>query len=529
MSEKISGELIKQIALLSECSTYSTRRLAIRLGISHTACGDYQKQIKVLGIDYQYLSQFNDIDVETIFHPNFPQRQSKLFNVDADYYLTLIRTTGTKANGQRKKGGYTKKLAYKEYEKKAEAAGERATCRANFYRILRLAEGNKDNTPCWYNDYQPGEAFFEDFVGPTIKYGEHNEFTAYFIVGCFGYSGYQFYRATNTQKTEAWLSFKQDVFFKANGRTVIVVHDNAKPLVTSPIPHLKLNKTYKAFVQHFGFIVRPIPRKSPNFNALAENSAKIFELQVLPLLEQQQFKTLDEINEFIGARLEEINHELREGELESPHEKFYHDEQPALLPLPAKPFEMPEKTRYFKPPKDWKFKVDGIKYPIPHHPNVNKVTVLIRKNEIEVIGNGKSLCIHERLKAGQKHQRDPSHIHEKFKKYLVEDQAYFTNWASNFSPALVSIVNAQFNGVSSPDFTGRTACLEIQRLAKETADQTFLSCCEHVVAHGDLTVPELAEAIRHDVTNPQVVDECLQLLEQLTTQSGSSLGDNYVH
>ncbi len=520
MPNPITGEQIDLIAELKERNNLSSREKGRVIGVTHPVILNYERQMEELGISTAYLSMFNDKEKQLLFHPEHPKRESHLAEVEAPLYLKKIKAS------YRKKSKYTRKSAFKEHKEKYK---EKAGKASRFYKALRDSEKAGSKQLKLSQIYHPGEVFFVDFAGVKLIYGENDELEANFIVGCFGHSNFLKYRATATQTTGEWLGFIQYSQYWAGGKTIRLVHDNTTSLVTSPLPDLRLNKIYQVFKRHFNFIVNPIPKKMPNFNALAEASVKIFTSEVFPNLEKMKFKTLEEINEVIAKYEDKINRRILTGDIESRMDKFIRDELPALGVLPEKGFVMPEMVRKIKPPSTWNFVVDGVRYPIPYDEEITYVTLLIRKKEIEVMSGSKTLCVHTRLKRGDIHDITPTHLPKKYQKYFVETQAHFVNWAKDIAPSVVKFVDEQFNGVSTPDYEGRKACKRIQVLHEESELSLFIGCCDYLVSHDEFDIEALAEAISSDLANPIITADCLALLDQFNAPSNPTNGDNYVH
>lgn len=520
MPAALSGEQIEQITHLIGNKNYSNRKIAVIVGVSHVTIGYYRKKVEQLGITSEFLLTLDYDEKQQLFHPNYPYRQSKKASVDFLYHLKEIN----KYNG--KKGSPNKKSAW---EKEREEKGDNADCLSGFYKkfnaFLKVA-GAQPSLPQFY---QPGEVFFCDFVGPKLAYGPNDEFEANFAAGCFGYSKYVSYQATDFQTTYDWGAFIQKQFKAANGPTIRVVHDNTTALVRIKDSVRTFNKTYQMMYRHHGFIPCPIPRKSPQFNALAEISVKIFETEILPILRAMKFNTLVEMNEVIDKHTYKINHRILSGDIESRYDKYVRDEMPALQDYPDKDFEFPLKTRDIKVPKTWNFSEDGVKYPIPHNAKIKRVILLVRKQEIEVQSNGKTLCIHERLRPGRRHLITPDHLPKKFQKYYIETEAYFVAWAEKLDSAVVELIQAQFNGVSFPDYKGRNSCMKIQKLCTEDNERQFIECCDFVVTYGELTYEELSEAMECKVTDDEVVDRCLDLFKQVHKKHPRDGGRHYAH
>lgn len=513
MPKKISGEKIAHIVRLRTLNL-SAREKAKIVGVKHPTISFYERRIDELQVTSELIDSLSDSDKQALFHPKI-SRSSKKAPIDYEEIHKKLNAP------QPSKGKYLLKHACEEQKEKY---GDAADCRSGFYAKIGDYRNALPQKESLYRDYQPGEAFFCDYAGPKVPYGEEDQSTANFIIGCFGNSGYLFLRATDDQKAEQWMSFIQDTFHSLKKQPYRIVHDNG-PLVASAKPNLKFNKMYQAMIDHYGFIVNPTPRKSPNFNALAEISVKIFEIDILPKILRRKFKTLKELNDFIQACLAKINQRILSEDVESRADKFFRDELPAMRDLTETVYDIPLKTRVFKVPKTWSFKYEGVKYPIPHTRGLKRVTVLIRKNEIEIKRNNTTLCVHERLRSGQKHQVNPKHISKKFQKYFTEDQAHFESWASALSPAVVQLVKSQFNGISTPDFEGRAACIQLQKLAKKTTECNFIDCCDYVVSRGELSVEALRNAIKNELADPKLDQLCLLLGAQFNQPNG----EHHVH
>ena len=520
MPAVICGEQIQEIVHLIENTTYSNHKVAELAGVSHVTVASYRKKVASLGVSFTFLETLDALEVQQLFHPNYPYRQSNKVAIPFEEYRARLNIN------KGKKGAEKIKHCHQDNQEKH---GEDADCRSGFYKKTRdelRGAGDETSMP---QDYHPGEVFFVDYVGPTIQYGSNDEFTANFIGSCFGHSLLVGYEATDYQKNYDWCSYIQSSFKAAGGVTIRVVHDNTKALVTTPKPNLKLNPVYKLMSKWHKFKPWPTPRYSPTFNALAENSVKIFETDILPELLKRHFDTLEEINTFIRKLTDKINSRIITGDSESRLDKFLRDEVPALLPYPDKDFPFPLQVRNFKVPRTWRFKQDGIPYQIPHTPGVTRVTLLVREDEIEVKSGSRTLCIHKKLKRGEKPKVNPNHLDEKYQKYYIENEAYFVDWASKLSPSAVELVKAQFNGVSTPDYVGREVCLNIQKLCVEGKEKAFIDACDFIANYGEFNYEALEIAMSSNAAHIDNAIRCMDMLDQIERDEMNNRGDSHVH
>ncbi|MCH2058027.1 MAG: hypothetical protein MK214_15720 [Thalassotalea sp.] len=523
MPAVIPGDQIKEIVHLIQHTTHSNAKIAEVVGVTRVTVGNYRKKVISLGVSSSLLDHLDELETQQFFHPNYPYRQSKKAPISFDEVSAVIK------KNKGKKG--TENISHY-HEENVKEHGKDADCRSGYYKKIKDHFKNNKDDICLPQYYYPGEVLFTDFVGPTEKYGPNDEFTANFIASCFGYSKYLGYEVTDYQKTYDWCSHIQSRFKQANGVTIRVVHDNTKALVTTPKTrnqNLKLNKVYQLMARWFKFKPCPTPVYSPTFNALAENAVKIFENEILPKLRKRKFDTKEELNAYIAKLTDKINRRKLTGENRSRHDKFYGEEVPAMLPYPEKDFPFPLKVRDIKVPKTWNFKQDGVAYPIPRTPGVTKVTLLIHQDEVEVKSGTKSLVVHKRLKPGEIHKIDPAHLDEKYQQYYIEDKAYFVEWARKLSPSVVTLVEAQFNGVSTPDYSGREECLMIQELCIEGKEKAFIDACDFVEVYGQLSFEDLESVLNSNAAHVKTGLRCMDMFDQIERDEMNNQGDNYVH
>jgi hypothetical protein len=140
-----------------------------------------------------------------------------------------------------------------------------------------------------------------------------------------------------------------------NCKTAVIKNDGMDPVI---------NKTYQDMCVHYGIVVDPADKYSPQQKPNVENAVGIIQKEFLPLLRNKTLTSLIELNQIFRAWLsEKLKQEIRgRGQSRS---YFFELEKPFLKALPSSPYEV----FYFKQAKvhpDCHFIHEKNYYSVPH-------------------------------------------------------------------------------------------------------------------------------------------------------------------
>ena len=101
----------------------------------------------------------------------------------------------------------------------------------------------------------------------------------------------------------------------------------------------KLNPSYQELAEHYQVAVLPARVRKPRDKAHAENSVQNVERWVLAPLRKRSFFSIGEANRAIAPLVKALNEREMAHLGKSRRQLFEELDQPALRPLPEKPYE----------------------------------------------------------------------------------------------------------------------------------------------------------------------------------------------
>jgi hypothetical protein len=499
---------------------WSYRKLAEYLGISHQAVGRKIKVWKEKGITYRDVKDLSLNEATKILLTGRPPRCTR-FTLP-DYVKKAEQIKATKG----KKGVPNIRFHYKAYVEEVGAAN--AVAESTFYAGIKAAS----NTPKFSLTIEenPAERLYVDYAGLRLAIGhKKNKFYVYFIVGVLGYSKKIFIRATTHQKQKDWLDFIQWIFFKIGGIVKFVITDNAKPLVVTPKPELKLTKGYEDFCKHHDVIAYPSPPAKPNYNYAAEIAVKIFNNEIYPYLKEMSFNSIEELNDCLDWLVSPINDRPLSGKNKSRNELFA-IEKPLLRERNPIPHVVPTGQRTVTVDKHYRVKVDQIYYSINHEWYGEKVQVYIYPDKINIKRNNGESFSHTRRKPGDSHAMLLEHMPPEHRALRSETKNHFLTWAKKEEPSLIPFVEAFYTNLHDDNRFAREQCHKLKRLFEKSVNdgvaEEFVIACLMCQASGELKIDSLESMIEVAKLDDDDIMESFIYCQQ--AQQGSQ-GDYHAH
>jgi len=161
-----------------------------------------------------------------------------------------------------------------------------------------------------------------------------------------GASSYTYAEASWTQSLPDWLAshWRANQYF--GGVPAAMVPDCLKSGVKKADRYEpKENETYQEMAEHCGTVVLPARPYKPRDKAKVEVGVQVVQRWILGRLRTRTFFSLAELNAAIRVLLEDLNRrpfrKMKEHSRRSLYEML---DKPALKPLPAKPYEMVERS-----------------------------------------------------------------------------------------------------------------------------------------------------------------------------------------
>ena len=192
-------------------------------------------------------------------------------------------------------------------------------------------------------EHKPGERMEVDWAGDTafLKNNINGKpIPVYVFVAVLPCSGYAYTEGFLKTDMESWITAHVHAYEFFGGAAKLLIPDNLKTGVSkadrySPV----INKTYREMAEYYGTVVIPTGVRKPKQKASVERAVGLLSTWIIAALRERQFFSLLELNEAMRQKLSDFNRKHFQKKPGS-RESAFAEEQPFLIPLPARPFEL---------------------------------------------------------------------------------------------------------------------------------------------------------------------------------------------
>ena len=165
--------------------------------------------------------------------------------------------------------------------------------------------------------------------------------------------------------------------------------------------------------------------------------------RVIGYLAEEVWTTLAELNEAIGERVHEINHDIRRADGSTRFQRFTDEEASLLIALPDEAFEHVE-WKQAKVGRNYHVSVDYQHYSVPWALAGQLLRVRLTSTRVSVFDGQQVVAEHPR-KHGRKGKYStlPEHVPVQHRQVSgLWSRRWFTDRAASFGPATVSVIEA---------------------------------------------------------------------------------------
>jgi transposase len=344
----------------------------------------------------------------------------------------------------------------------------------------------KQLKPMMRQKHKAGEKLFVDYAGQTVpvadpKGGEIRQVQVF--VATLGASNYTYAEAQWSQDLPNWIGGHVRALAFLGGVPEILVPDNLKAGVKSP--HLyepDLNPTYLDFAQHYGLAVVPARVRKPKDKAKVEVGVQVVERWILAPLRDRTFFNLAELNRAIRELLEELNSRPMRHLGQSRRELFEEVDQPALAPLPNRPYEFAhwKKARVHI---DYHVAFEKHYYSVPYSLIGKEVDIRATEKTVEIFYRRTRQASHYRSQAKGRYSTQNEHMPPAHQRYSDWSPERFLRWANEIGPHTSQLITAVLDARRHPQQAYRS-CLGILGLAKRYTDERLEAACHRALLAG---------------------------------------------
>ena len=458
---------IRHILELRFAAKLSKRAIARSLGIGRSSVSRVLERAVMAQLTWPLPDDMTDAKLAAIIYPNTARAAAGSRPVPdwAEVHLDLAKNRSL-----------TLSQVWKEYIEK-HPNGLQYSRFAELYRAWRKCEVDQ----VMRQSHKAGERLFVDYSGKKPCYtdpitGEVH--TPELFVAVPGASNYLYAEATPSQKTADFCRSIRRTFEFLGGLPQIVVPDNLKAAVIKvrkddvPI----LNKSFEDLAAHYRVNILPARPRRPKDKSKAESGVLLAQRQILAVLRNIKFFSLEELNAAIAERVRVINSTPFQKLPGSRQSMFEAVDKPALRPLPMVPYVYGEWTGKRKVAMDYHVQIEKHYYSVPYKFIGRTVRGLIREHTVEIFHDDTRIASHRRGRISGRHTTLREHMPARHRKASDWSKERFIKWARKAGPDTAKLIKANFDRYDIQEQAYRR-CMAILQLGRKYGYENLEQAC----------------------------------------------------
>jgi transposase len=452
---------------------YSLRAIAEQLGISRDTVTKYARYCQASGKSYDELLRMDDGELGAIVY--LPAATENVIDERRQYLVTQL----PRYTAELKRTGVTRKLLWQEYRKGVPDGYQYS----QFCFVLCDLMNTKGN-PVMHIEYAPADRLMIDFAGDMLQYVnvETGEVVQCPVLVCIlPFSGYSFVIAMHKATLPYLVAALNKCLEFFGGVTRSLKSDNMKQIV---VRSNRYEPTFTDMIEQWALhnnieLVAARVRK-PQDKAPVENEVKLAYQRIYAPLRNEQFSSLEALNEAILQQLA-IHHQ-------QPFQKqpgtrlsvFTDNEQSFLQPLPVLPFVLKHRIPA-KVTNDYHVMLseDKHRYSVPFK-LIGRVVQIVYDTEIvEIYLQRQRVAVHKRSYNEGGWTTVKEHMPESHRAILEQrgwDKDEFLRKAMAIGPHVHQFVDKLLNRASNEQ--SYQACLGVFRLTTGYSNDWVDKACK---------------------------------------------------
>ena len=399
----------------------SQRTISTSVGSSRNTVSDVVKRAKNLGLERLTDTMTNQWLEELLF----PEKQA----IEKGY----SPPDWEKVHKELQKKNITLKLLHTEYSQQTRDGKKIPYAYRTFAENYgKYAKKHKATMPI---RRKPGEVLEVDWAGSTLFINDREsggKLTVYIFVATLPYSQYSYVEGFLDMKSASWLTGHIHAFEYFGGVPESLVPDNLKTGVTKALRGEPiLNEAYRELADYYQTVIVPGRVRSPKDKASVEGTVGFISRQIIAALRHFQCFDLQDLNQQIWKKLNEINEEPFQKMPGSRRKVFDEEESSYLHPLRQTRFKLSE-WRIAKVQPNYHIQVERMYYSVPYEYIQSDVDVRLSKDLIEVYFKEVRIASHKRL-SGETGQFSTfsEHMPDNHRLYLEHTPEKNLEWAKS--------------------------------------------------------------------------------------------------
>jgi transposase len=267
-----------------------------------------------------------------------------------------------------------------------------------------------------------------------------------------------------------WIGGHVRAFAYLGGLPQILVPDNLKTGVKKASRYEPdLNPTYQEMAEYYGLAVIPARPYRPRDKSKVEVGVQVVERWILARLRNHTFFSLAELNRTIAKLLQELNDRPMEHLEKTRRQLFAEVDQPALRPLPEKPYEYAT-FKICRVNIDYHVEFEKHFYSVPYALIHEEVRVRATEHMLEIFHKSRTepVALHPRSSVPGRYSTQTAHMPPKHQKTAEWSEERLVRWSAEIGPQTAQLVQAIISHRRHPEQAFRS-CLGILRLSSQAS------------------------------------------------------------
>jgi transposase len=382
---RISMKALRSVIELHCRSGLSQRQISKATGVSRPVVAQEIAAFIQSGLSLEEFAGLPDaqaVDCLSALKPGSAGRSAALLT----FFLYMIK--------ELPRTGVTREVLWQEYKAKHPDGYEYSQFCHHFRRWC-----DTETEVTMTMEHKAGDLMYVDFAGSRPSYREGKvEREAELFVAILGASQYTYAEAVRSQSKEDFIMANLNALYYFGGVPAAIMPDCLKSAVTKADKYeSEINSDYLEFARHHGTVIFPARPYHPKDKSLVEGAVKILYTRILAPLRNQQFSSLEALNEAIWELLDSHNQKPFQKLPYSRAELFESIDKPALKPLPTYRYQY----THFKPATvafnyHVEIRADNHFYSVPYRFARKPVTVAITGRTVEIYHGNERIAFHVR-------------------------------------------------------------------------------------------------------------------------------------
>jgi transposase len=454
---------------------YSQHDICVALQCGHSRTSKLIVAARKMDLKWEEANGLSDIEIVQLLSPPISKTKQRCSQPDFEKLAKELA-----------KPDVTRKLLWYEY---CTNISDKTLVPLQYSQFCKLFDEHLQATKATYRiSHEPGKRMFVDWAGSVGHITDAvtgGIVDVYIFVACLPYSAMIYAEGFMDMKQLSWTFAHVHAFEYFGGAPRVLVPDNAKTAVDRGAIYATLiNASYNDLAEHYGCAVIPARIRRPKDKALVESGVNIVEKSILAAFRNDTFFSLDELNDAILRKVNEINAAPFQRRPGSRLDVFSNEEKEHLHPLPPTRFEL----AVFKSAKvapDYHVQIDSMRYSVPYTLIGKTCEVRLCTMRVDVLYGNKIVAAHQRL-YGQKGQYSTLKEHMP-PAHAAYDPAWtperYERWADSIGPNTRAVIDAILSSKKIVE-QAFVPCMNVLGLAKRGRRELLEQACGKIRADG---------------------------------------------